>query len=539
MKLYKFSTSHIVFGNKARQRLLQGVSEVKKAGVLTLGPQGRNVVIESETGNHRSTKDGVTVVKNVMMSDRLSEMGAAMIRQSSSQTNKFAGDGTTTSALIAANIFEMGQAYVSAGHNPIYITRGLKEAKNRVLEYLEEIKTTEIDDQLLYNVAKVSSNYDENLTNIVFKAIKEIGINGIVTIEPGGTESVIQIQQGIQILRGFMHEKFADKGTIKCILHYPFILTSKEPILQIKQILPILELVKNTNSPLFIMASDISEEVMSQLLYNHTKDIIKVCAITIPGMGQSFSNDLIDDFSILCNSQSVENVEGVKQLSQLGRAVKIEVSNTETMIIGTQPDEQEVENRKNFLKNQMENANNYSAQTLKDRLTRFDGRTAIVYIGGKSEIEMHENRDKLVDSLNATKSTLKNGVLPGGGTALLHASKLLDYLQIDPEYQLGVSLLQETLRQPIKQLCRNAGINDGQIVKVLLEEGDYNVGFDQRRACLGNMIDLGVIDSFAVVKHSLLDGVSLGSMLLSTEAAIVLDKNYTPTALNKYKKEAF
>ncbi|KAM3140584.1 hypothetical protein pb186bvf_007396 [Paramecium bursaria] len=495
----------ILKGNYAREGLLMGIREVKRAAMTSLGPNGRNTIIESETNSiPRITKDGATIVKSIQYHDRMKEIGASLLRQSADQTNKFAGDGTTTSTLIAASIFEIGQRFVRDGHDNIKVAQEIKQAKNRVQEFLKEIRT--IDESLLYQVALLSSNYDEQIAKCVYEGIKA----GNVTVEPGGVKTTIKIQQATQITRGLLHQLFADKGKSNQTLNHPLVYTSLKPLEEISEIVPILNTAKEANSSILIIAKDISQDVLSNLIFNHTKDIIQIGALTIPGFG-TFSDDLIGDIAALCGSEN-----------GLGQIVKAEINQFETFLHGTNGD---CEHRLQQIQG--------DSKVAQERRKRFDSKSAIIYVGGSSEAELHENRDKIIDALNATRSTLKNGVLPGGGSAYFHASKLLEGFEDN-----GSKILKAVLRQPLKYLCQNSHINYGQIAEYLTNENDFNIGFDQRKQCFANMIDQGVIDSFQVVSQALEDGVSLGSMLLTTDVAIFQD-SYTPTPLKYYRKEFF
>jgi len=528
-------------------KLLKQVSRVLQKKV-TMGPHGKNVAIENELGLPRITKDGVTVAKNVSFSNRGHEMGAHLLRRVSHSTNLFAGDGTTTSTLLASCIVEEGLGIVSQGYNSINVKNGILKAKKLILEYLEAIKKDVETKEELYNVAMVSTNYDEWLSELLSEAVFKTGKNGIVHIEPNQTfDTTLIFTEGATLNRGYASAEFIkDLSKTNIEMADPYILTVDLEITKLKQILPILDEVKKTNVPLFIVARDVNNECLSNILYNHVKDIINVCVITVPGMG-GFSRDMIEDISVLTGSYLFDEGHPDKllecKLEDLGRAKKVICSQAETFFVGSGGRSEEINKRIDDLRHRLDEVSGNQTKTsmIKDRISRLNGKLALLLCGGNSDVEIAEHYDKIVDALNSLKTAQAQGILPGGGSALLYASRILDYFE-SPNFEevAGAKILQKALRRPLEIMASNGDKNGRYIVQTLLNEYDDNqTGYDLKSESFVNMFDKGIIDSYNVVKVALEDACSVGGLVLTTEAAIVQEKEYKVTPLAFYPKEIF
>ncbi|KRX00206.1 GroEL-like apical domain [Pseudocohnilembus persalinus] len=526
---FKFSESYktckVYFGNDARKGILEGIKILNKATQATLGPKGRNVLLEYELGEPRITKDGVTVAKAIMFRDHFQEIGASLIRQASGNTNNFAGDGTTTSTLLTSSIIEEGVKYVQYGANPIDLKRGLDKGRDLVLEYLDEIKQ-EVDNQdekTIKYLSDVATNYEPLISNIVADSLAKVGVDGMVEIEAGNSQSTDQFTQGIGLARPCASPEFiVDKSRQMVELSYPLILCANYEIKKIKDIAPILEMAKKQKKQLFIIAQDISKE-----------GNIEMAAMTVPGMGD-FSSEIIDDLALITGATVANPKNGISPtqftLQDLGKAHKVTSSASDTFIFGGEGDKEKLENKKNELKKELSKiTKEFRRKIFLDRVGRLSGHQAIVMLGGNNNLEIMETRDKIVDALNAVRLAMKFGYLPGGGTALLRASQILDFGEVDNEDQkMGLQILKHALRQPIEQLQKNYFQNGKMVIQNLLEKynDNINIGYNLNTDKYEDMVEAGIIDSYPIVKSALIDSISVASMVLTTEVALIKDKYY-------------
>eukprot|EP01016_Furgasonia_blochmanni_P017550 TRINITY_DN2028_c0_g2_i2.p1 TRINITY_DN2028_c0_g2~~TRINITY_DN2028_c0_g2_i2.p1 ORF type:complete len:652 (-),score=51.85 TRINITY_DN2028_c0_g2_i2:221-2062(-) len=516
----------------------------------------KNVAIDYEMGQPKITKDGVTVAKNVMLSERVSEIGANLLRRVSHTTNMYAGDGTTTSTLLASEILNEGLRLVESGVDPMDMKFGIIYARDKVLEFLEEIAHPVSSREDKFNVAMVSTNYDKQLSGVVADAIHHVGIHGQIHIEPSNTfDTHLVFTEGAALNRGYQAEEFlTDKARVQVEMDYPFILIANQEIKTIRQIAPLLDKVKGKGKALFIIAKDISQDVLSNLIYNHTKGIIEVCAITTPGMGD-FPKTTLSDMALLTGARLFDEMEldEIKkaELKDLGTAAKLFCSPVDTMIVGGGGDKQKIEAHLEELKSQVAHTSQrYGAlqllnvrcisesirYLLQDRILRLSNKVALILVGGRSETEVGEVRDKVVDALNSVRAATETGILPGGGSAFIHASRLLDHVDLQNlDRNAGIQVLKLALRRPLERLVNNAGDHGRFIVETLLEKYvDNKTGYDLNQDKFVDMFQSGVVDSLKVIKTIIEDSTSIASMILTTECIIVKKYKYIPTPLKNY-----
>ncbi|EAR97343.3 TCP-1/CPN60 chaperonin family protein (macronuclear) [Tetrahymena thermophila SB210] len=545
--IYNYGTTSVIFGKNARDEIIKGIQTLNKATSSTLGPKGRNVCIENELRLPRITKDGVTVAKNVMFKSKLQEIGASLLRKASGSTNVHAGDGTTSTIIIAEAILRESSRFLEYKANPIEMKKGMDKARKHIVEFLNEISIPiETKDQL-YKVAMVSTNYDSEMSSLISNALWEVGVDGLIEIEPGNQlKNELFFVNGATLNRGFASREFiVNKSQNKVEQSYPLILVANFPIQKIKEVVPALELAKKLNKPLFIIAEDISNEVISNLIFNQLKGIIECCAITVPGMG-AFSKNILEDISLLTGAKLFDqnNYSEFINLKErdFGKCQKIQCSELETFFSGSYGDKNLIDKKIEELQMQMKDSSETSKKIYKDRLARLSGKMAKIMCGGNTEFDIFENRDRLVDGLNAVKNALKSGILPGGGICMIRASQLLDYVEVDnEEQQYGIDILKKALLQPTITLLENAGKNGRVVVEKIKELSleDPYVGYDVNTDEYINLTERGIFDSLIVAKTTIEDSISVASMILTTEVAIIKDYTYEAPKYNTYRREIF
>lgn len=529
----------IVFSNVAKDKLLNGVSKISKAVVATLGPSGRNVLIEQEDGNPTSTKDGVTVAKSINLVDRVENVGAQLIKQASIKTAEQAGDGTTTSMLLAAELFESGLEEIddSPELNVVEIKRGIDIAVSLVVDSLKNSYSKNItDESQLKQIASISANNDSEVGELIAGAMDSVGRDGVVTIEDSKTgETYLETVEGMQFNRGFKSPYFVtDNNTMQAVLKDPFVLVTDKRLSQAKELLPLLESVSTTNKSLLIIADDVEGEILSTLIVNKMRGIIQCVAVKAPEFGDK-KKAVLEDIAVLTGGQVVSADKGMKldkfDRSWLGSAKKVTVGKDTTTIIDAQGDEDSINTRIEEIKQQIDNAiSPYEKETLQDRLAKFIGGVAIVHVGGHTELEMTEKKDRVEDALHATKAALEEGILPGGGVALYNSAKLLK-AEIEnptegrfthPQQLLGARIVANACEVPFYQILWNAGYDDEDIKSILADPELTHpwVGFNPREGKVVNMFDAGIIDPTKVVRLALENASSVAGTMLITEAVV-------------------
>ena len=521
----------ITFSIDARQALAQGVDKLANAVTATLGPAGRNVIIEQTQGMPISTKDGVTVAKSIELKNKVENLGAQIVKQASVKTAEQAGDGTTTSTLLAQSILREGLERILKGSNSVDIKRGIEKAVKEVTEYLENDYSKDItDEEQLKQVATISANNDKEVGELISTAMEKVGQDGVVTIEESKTgETYLETVEGMQFNRGYKSPYFVtDNSTMTSVLQTPLILITDKRLSSIKELLPILEGASQQNKSLLIIADEIDGEALSTLVVNKMRGILNVAAVKAPDFGDR-KKDILEDIAILTGGKVVSTEKGMRldkfDPTWLGSAHKVTVGKETTTIIDAKGSEETITSRIEDIKFQIEESSSpYEKERLQDRLAKFMGGVAIVHVGGHTEVEMKEKKDRVDDALHATKAALEEGILPGGGIALLQASTLISKIVLEtPDEQMGYDIITSALQQPFYKILDNAGFSKDEVetlkVKILASDDKW-YGYNPREQNFVNMYEQGIIDPTKVTRLALENAASVAGTLLITEAVI-------------------
>ena len=532
----------IVFSKEARQELLRGVDKLADAVVATLGPAGRNAIIEQDMGNPVSTKDGVTVAKSIDLEDRVENIGAQLVKQASIKTADQAGDGTTTSTLLAREMYKQGLEVMTKGANAVDVKRGIDEAVKKVVDYLEDSLSKEItDEEQLKQVATISANNDIEIGKLISTAMEKVGTDGVVTVEESKTgETYLETVEGMQFNRGYKSPYFVtDNSTMTAVLQNPYILITDKRLNQVKELLPILEAVSSSGKSLLVIADDIDGEALSTMVVNKMRGILPVAAVKAPDFGDR-KKAILDDIAVLTGGQVVSQEKGMRldkfDINWLGKATKATVTKDATTIIDALGTEEAIEGRVTEIKNQIEESTSpFEKENLQDRLAKFLGGVAIVHVGGHTEVEMKEKKDRVDDALHATKAALEEGILPGGGIALLNAAlALTDKIgNIDQEQQKGYEIVISAIEQPFYKILLNAGYDwdrIGEIEEGIKETGSFWQGYNPRTETFVDMFNNGIIDPTKVTRLALENASSVAGTLLITEAVVSKGKEKKESA---------
>jgi len=531
----------VIFSKEARNKLADGVDKLADAVTATLGPSGRNVIIEQDMGSPVSTKDGVTVAKSIELTNKVENLGAQIVKQASIKTADQAGDGTTTSTLLAQSILTEGIDRMKTGQNAVDIKRGIDSAVKEVVEYLK-IESKDITDEgQLKQVATISANNDTEVGELISAAMDKVGRDGVVAIEESKTgETYLETVEGIQFDRGYKSPYFVtDNSSMQAVLQNPLILITDKKIHQVKELLPILEACSSQNKNLLIIADDIGGEALSTLVVNKMRGILGVAAVNAPEFGDR-KKAMLEDIAILTGGTVVSGEKGMRldkfNADWLGSANKVTVGKDTTTIIDAQGEEDAIVRRVEEIKTQIDDSSsNYETETLQNRLAKFIGGVAIVHVGGLTEIEMKEKKDRVDDALHATKAALEEGILPGGGVALLNAAMILtDSIGSQPqEYQTGYDIVISAIERPFYKILQNAGYNNddiGGIEEHIKEGGDTWSGYNPREEKYVNMFESGIIDPTKVTRLALENAASVAGTMLITEAVVYKKKDSKPQA---------
>jgi chaperonin GroEL len=524
----------IIFSDDARSELLTGINKLADAVVATLGPAGRNAIIEQNMGNPISTKDGVTVAKSIDLENRVENIGAQLVKQASIKTGDQAGDGTTTSTLLAREIYKQGLKFMKKGANAVDIKKGIDEAVESVIDYLETLSKEITDEEQLKQVATISANNDTEVGELISTAMDKVGRDGVVTIEESRTgETYLETVEGMQFSRGYKSPYFVtDNNSMQAVLRDPLILITDKKLNQVKELLPILEAVSQQNKSLLIIADDIDGEALSTLVVNKMRGILQAVAVKAPEFGDR-KKAMLEDIAVLTGGTVVSTEKGMRldkfDSSWFGKSKKVTVGKDFTTIIDALGDEEKIQGRVEELKTQIDESKSpYEIEKLQDRLAAFIGGVAIVHVGGLTELEMKEKKDRVDDALHATKAALEEGILPGGGVALLNASKMLagslgDDIQGDK--LIGYDIVVKATEKPFYQILENAGYSNeasGDIEEdiIIFNEGDIWTGYDLRAAKIVNMFNSGIIDPTKVTRLALANAASVAGTMLITETVV-------------------
>ncbi len=525
----------IKFNIKAREELKNGVDALADAVKVTLGPKGRNVIIEKKFGAPQITKDGVTVAREIELEDPFQNMGAQLVKEVASKTGDQAGDGTTTATVLAQAIVNVGLKNVAAGANPMDLKRGIDKAVSKVVEGIKA-QSVEVDDDIkkIQDVARVSANNDEEIGRLIAEAMKKVKKEGVITVEEAkGTETSVDVVEGMQFDRGYISPYFVtNSDKMECEMENPYILLYDKKISNLKDMLPVLEAVAQSGRPLLIIAEDVDNEALATLVVNRLRGSLKICAVKAPGFGDR-RKEMLEDIAILTNGTVISEVKGM-QLSQatvqdLGTAEKVTVNKDNTTIVNGGGNSEAIAARVNQIKAQIETTtSNYDKEKLQERLAKLAGGVAVLYIGAPSEVEMKEKKDRVDDALSATRAAIAEGIVPGGGVAYIRCLPALDELKGDNDDEnTGIAIIRRAIEEPMRQIVANAGV-EGAVILQKVREGQGDYGYNARTDTFENFFETGVIDPAKVTRVALENAASIAGMFLTTECVIADKKEDTP-----------
>jgi chaperonin GroEL len=519
------AAKQLIFDEAARQALLRGVEKLSRAVKATLGPKGRNVVIDKKFGSPTVTKDGVTVAKEIDLEDPCENMGAQMVREVASKTGDVAGDGTTTATILAEAIFREGMKYVTAGANPIGIQRGIQKAVDAAVEHLAKISKKVKDKSEIQQVATVSSNWDMTTGEIIADAMDKVGKDGTITVEEAKSmETTLEIVEGMQFDKGYLSPYFVTNAeTMEAKLEDAYVLNYEKKIGSLKELFPILEKVAATRKPLMIIAEDLEGEALTTLVVNKLRGTINVCAVKAPGFGDR-RKGMMEDIAILTGGKFISEDLGIKLesigLEDLGRAKSIVVTQENTTIISGAGKTTEIQGRVNQLRRQIEETtSDYDKEKLQERLAKLAGGVAIINVGAATETEMKEKKARVEDALHATRAAVEEGIVPGGGVALLRCVPSIDALKLDGDEQIGVEIVKRAIEEPTRVLAANAGM-EGSVVVQEVKRRKGNEGYNVATNEYEDLIKAGVVDPKKVTRAALQNAASIAGLLLTTECLV-------------------
>jgi chaperonin GroEL len=517
----------VKFGADAREKLLRGVDILADAVQVTLGPKGRNVVIEKSFGAPRTTKDGVTVAKEIELADRFENMGAQMVREVASKTNDIAGDGTTTATVLARAIVREGAKSVAAGMNPMDLKRGIDKAVEAVVADLKKRSKKVKSNEEIGQVGTISANGDKEVGEMIAKAMAKVGNEGVITVEEAKTaDTELEVVEGMQFDRGYISPYFVTNAEkMLAELDEPYILIHEKKLSSLQAMLPVLEAVVQSGRPLLIIAEEIEGEALATLVVNKLRGGLKVAAVKAPGFGDR-RKAMLEDIAIVTGGQVISEDLGIKlenvKLNMLGTAKKVRIDKDNTTIIDGSGKKNDIQSRVAQIKAQIEETtSDYDKEKLQERLAKLAGGVAVIRVGGATEVEVKEKKDRVDDALNATKAAVEEGIVPGGGTALLYASKTLASLTGDNDDQTqGVAIVRRAIQYPIRMIVQNAGQEASIIVGKLLEQKSNTFGYDAQGEKFVDFIDAGIVDPTKVVRVALQNAASVAGLLITTESMI-------------------
>ncbi len=519
------SAKEIVYDTNARERILSGVNQLANAVKVTLGPKGRNVVIEKSFGAPTVTKDGVTVAKEIELENKFENMGAQMVREVASKTSDIAGDGTTTATVLAQAIFREGSKMVAAGHNPMEIKRGIDIAVKHITDKLAKLSKSTKDPREIAQVGTISANGDETIGNIIAEAMEKVGKEGVITVEEAkGLETELDVVEGMQFDRGYLSPYFVtDPERMECVLEDAYILLVEKKISNMKDLLPVLEAIARQQKPLMIVAEDVEGEALATLVVNKLRGILTTVAVKAPGFGDR-RKEMLKDIAILTGGQVISEELGIKlenvTLNDLGRAKRVAIDKENTTIVDGGGKKKEIQGRIETIRRQVEEtSSDYDREKLQERLAKLVGGVAVIHVGAATEVEMKEKKARVEDALHATRAAVEEGIVPGGGVALIRSQSGLDKLDCTDEERVGVSILSRAIEEPLRQISANAGL-EGSIVVNEVRKAKGNHGFNARTEKYEDLVASGVIDPTKVVRSALQNAASVAGLMLTTEALV-------------------
>ena len=519
------SAKEIKYGEKAREKMMKGIDILANAVKVTLGPKGRNVLIEKSWGSPKTTKDGVTVAKEIDLEDKFENMGAQMVKEVASKTSDVAGDGTTTATILAQAIYREGSKLVAAGSNPMAIKRGIEKAVEIVVEELKKISKPTKERKEIAQVGTISANNDSTIGNIISEAMEKVGKEGVITVEEAkAMETTLEIVEGMQFDRGYLSPYFVTNAEkMEAHLEEPYILLHEKKISSMKDLLPILEQIAKTGKPLLIVAEDVEGEALATLVVNKLRGTLKCTAVKAPGFGDR-RKAMLGDIAVLTGGQVISEDLGIKlenvTLKDLGTAKRITVDKDNTTIVDGGGSGEAIQGRVKQIRTQIEDTtSDYDKEKLQERLAKLIGGVAVISVGAATEIEMKEKKDRVEDALNATRAAVEEGIVAGGGVAYIRAMKALEKAEFPGEEQLGVKLVKRALEEPVRQIANNAGF-EGSVVVQHVMKGKGNFGFNAETGKYEDLILAGIVDPTKVTRFALQNAASVAGLLMTTEAMV-------------------
>src|SRR5690242_4954769 len=519
------AAKQIVYSENSRQAILRGVNQLADAVKVTLGPKGRNVVLEKKFGGPTITKDGVTVAKEVELKDPLENMGAQMVREVASKTSDIAGDGTTTATILAQCIYREGVKSVAAGANPMALKRGIEKAVDVVVEAVKKFSKP-VSGDMIAQVGTISANGDETIGNTIAEAMKKVGKDGVITVEESRTMSTeLQTVEGMQFDRGYLSPYFiTDPDRMECVLEDPYILIHEKKISNMKDLLPVLEQIARSGKPLLVIAEEVEGEALATLVVNKLRGTLNACAVKAPGFGDR-RKAMLEDIGILTGGTAVFEETGIKlegiQLKDLGRAKRVTVDKDNTTIIDGAGAQKSIEGRIKQLRAQIdETTSDYDREKLQERLAKLAGGVAVIKVGAATETEMKEKKARVEDALHATRAAVEEGIVPGGGVALLRASKSLADLKLAGDEQIGINIVKRACEEPLRQIVLNSGVEGAIVVDTIRTNSNANYGYNAFTDQYEDLVKSGVIDPTKVTRTALQNASAIASLMLTTEAMV-------------------
>lgn len=521
------SAKEVKFGANGRDKILKGIDILADAVSCTLGPKGRNVVLEKSFGAPRITKDGVSVAKEIELEDKFENMGAQMVKEVASKTADIAGDGTTTATVLSRAIVREGAKAVAAGMNPMDLKRGIDKAVNAVVEHIKSVKRDVNTNEEIAQIGTISANGEKEIGDIIAKAMQKVGNDGVITVEEAkGLETELDTVEGMQFDRGYLSPHFitnADKMLVE--LEEPYILLHDKRISSVQPLIPVLESVVQSNRPLLIVAEDIEGEALATLVVNKLRGGLKVAAVKAPGFGDR-RKAMLQDIAVLTGGQVVSEELGIKlentTLDMLGSCGKVVITKDDTTIVEGKGEKEEIEARCASIRKEIEDTTSeYDREKLQERLAKLAGGVAVIRVGGATEVEVKEKKDRVDDALHATRAAVEEGIVPGGGTCLLYATRALDNVETENHDQkVGVDIVRKALQEPLRKIASNAGVDGSLVVGKLLEQDNTNWGYNAQVDKYMDLVEAGVIDPAKVARCALQNAASIAGLIITTEAMV-------------------
>ncbi len=530
------AAKELLFNTDARAKLKRGVDQLAEAVKVTLGPKGRNVVIDKKFGSPTITKDGVTVAKEVELADAIENMGAQMVKEVATKTSDQAGDGTTTATVLAQAIYREGLKNVTAGANPMELKRGIEKAVEAVVEQLKSISVPSAGKKEIAQVGSISANNDKEIGNLIADAMEKVGKDGVITVEEAkGLETTLETVDGMQFDRGYLSPYFiTDPEKMEAVLEDAYLLIHDKKVSAMKELLPILEKTAQSGRPLLLIAEDVEGEALATLVVNKLRGTLKVCAVKAPGFGDR-RKEMLRDVAVLTGGQVISEEVGFKlenaTLNDLGRAKRVVIDKDNTTIVDGKGKDADIQGRINEIKAAIEKTtSDYDREKLQERLAKLSGGVAIINVGAATETEMKEKKARVEDALHATRAAVEEGIVAGGGVALLRAQSALDKIKGTEDEKIGVEIVRRALEEPIRIIAQNAGAEGSIVVERVRESKDKNFGYNAQTDAYEDLVKSGVIDPTKVARTALQNAASIAALLLTTECVVVEKKEEKPAA---------